>query len=147
MPSPNQHPEQIARDAIDAQLRQAGWAVQEKGELDLFAADGVAVKEYQTDTGPADYALFVNQQPVGVIEAKKAEEGFRLSTVEEQTQRYADAEFRYLGKQVLPFLYEANGERIFFTNRDDPHPRARDLFAFPRPQVLAKAKESNLPVR
>jgi len=31
----------------------------------------VAVREYQTDIGPADYVLFVDRQPVGIVEAKK----------------------------------------------------------------------------
>jgi type I restriction enzyme R subunit len=34
----------------------------------------VAVCEFQTDTGPADYALFVDGRAVGVVEAKKMEE-------------------------------------------------------------------------
>ncbi len=137
MSHPNQLPEQLARDRIDAGLRQAGWVVQAIGEIDLHAGPGVAVREYPTDTGPADYMLFVDGTPAGVIEAKKAEEGFRLSMVEEQTVRYGEAKLRYLGAQTLPFLFEANGEVIHFTDRRDPRPKARELFAFPRPQVLA----------
>jgi type I site-specific restriction endonuclease len=41
--SPNQNPEQVARDAIDAQLRAAGWDVQEKAALNLHAGEGKAV--------------------------------------------------------------------------------------------------------
>lgn len=67
----NQTPEQIARDNIDKQLKQCGWIVQRRKQLDLSAGLGVAVGEYQTDAGPADYVLFVNRKPVGVIEAKK----------------------------------------------------------------------------
>lgn len=69
---PNQTPEQIARDNIDRQLVACGWVVQPKGKLDLNQALGVAVREYQTDAGPADYVLFVDKKPVGVIEAKKS---------------------------------------------------------------------------
>lgn len=50
----NQSPEQIARDQIDAQLRAAGWVVQGKNEVDLYANVGVAVKEFQTNEGPTD---------------------------------------------------------------------------------------------
>ncbi len=39
----------------------------------------MAVTEYQTETGPADYILLVDGKPVGVIEAKKEEEGVRLT--------------------------------------------------------------------
>lgn len=63
----NQNPEQIARDKIDEMLREAGWLVQSKKKVDLSAGKGVAVREYQTDVGPADYVLFVNRKPVGII--------------------------------------------------------------------------------
>ena len=63
----NQNPEQKARDVIDAQLEAAGWAVQSKNEIDLSASRGVAVREFDTDTGfkwlkddtitPDDYTL------------------------------------------------------------------------------------------
>ena len=55
----NQNLEQIARDKIDAMLEAAGWVVQPKNKVNLSAAQGVAVREYQTDIGPADYVLFV----------------------------------------------------------------------------------------
>lgn len=85
----NQNPEQIARDHIDRLLVECGWLVQSKNKLNLAAGLGVAVTEYRTDTGPVDYLLFIDKTPVGVIEAKKAEEGVRLTTVEDQSERYA----------------------------------------------------------
>ena len=68
----NQTPEQLARDKIDAMLIASGWIIQSKNEINLAAGLGVAVREYQTDVGPADYVLFVDRKPVGVIEAKRA---------------------------------------------------------------------------
>ncbi len=50
----NQNPEQIARDKIDKMLREAGWLVQSKNSVDLSAGKGLAIREYQTDIGPAD---------------------------------------------------------------------------------------------
>ena len=67
----NQNPEQKARDTIDALLKQAGWVVQHAKKIDLNVGLGQAVREYQTDVGPADYVLFVNKKTVGVIEAKR----------------------------------------------------------------------------
>jgi type I restriction enzyme R subunit len=64
-------PEARARELIDHKLQQAGWIVQDMKQLNLGAAVGVAVREYPTDSGPADYVLFVDRQAVGVIEAKK----------------------------------------------------------------------------
>lgn len=67
MSPPNQSPEQIARDRIDAALVQSGWLIQDKKKINLAVGTGIAVREYQTDIGPADYVLFVDKKPVGVI--------------------------------------------------------------------------------
>jgi type I restriction enzyme R subunit len=92
----NQNPEQHARDKIDAMLLAAGWVVQTRKKLDLSASLGIAVLEYQTDVGPADYVLFVDRKPVGIIEAKREEEGVKLTTVEEQSAGYAGSQLKYL---------------------------------------------------
>ena len=51
-------PEAEARLTIDERLVQAGWVVQSIKQLNPVAARGVAVREFPTDTGPVDYALF-----------------------------------------------------------------------------------------
>ena len=66
----NQNPEQIARDEIDARLIASGWSVQPSKAIDHGAARGIAVREYQTSVGPADYALFAAKRALGVVEAK-----------------------------------------------------------------------------
>ena len=81
----NQNPEQKARDKIDALLEEAGWKVQPAKKIDFNVGLGIAVREYQTDVGPVDYALFVDKKAVGVIEAKPEEWGHRITTVEEQS--------------------------------------------------------------
>lgn len=86
---PNQNLEQLARDNIDKQLLACGWLVQAKDKLNLNAGIGIAICEYQTDIGPVDYVLFVDKKPVGVIEAKREEEGHRLTVHEEQSTGYA----------------------------------------------------------
>ena len=53
MPKVNQTPEQAARDKIDRMLSHAGWVVQDKKKIDFSAGLGIAVREYQTDVGPA----------------------------------------------------------------------------------------------
>ena len=67
----NQNPEQIARDTIDKKLISCGWIIQNFKQVNLHAGLGVAVREYLTDIGPADYVLFVDGKPCGVIEAKR----------------------------------------------------------------------------
>jgi type I restriction enzyme R subunit len=59
----NQDPEQRARDNIDKMLVDAGWKVQDSKKIDFNAGLGVAVREFQTDIGPADYALFSHGEP------------------------------------------------------------------------------------
>lgn len=75
MATPNQNPEQIARDQIDRRLVEAGWHVLNRNETDFRVGIGIAIREYPTDTGPADYVLFVNRNPVGIIEAKSDDWG------------------------------------------------------------------------
>ena len=133
----NQNPEQQARDRIDAQLRTAGWAVQGKNKVNFGAALGVAVREWQTDVGPADYVLFIDKQAVGVIEAKRAEEGQHLTVHEDQTEGYASAKLKWVNNQApLPFLFEATGSITRFTDARDPKPRSREIFSFFRPETL-----------
>lgn len=131
-------PEARARQQIDAKLEAAGWVIQDMKQLNLGAASGVAVREYLTDTGPADYVLFVDRQPVGVIEAKRDEAGENLTAHEAQTERYASAKLKWRkDSPPLRFLYESTGQIIHFTDGGDPRPRARELFHFFQPQTLA----------
>jgi len=107
----NQNPEQIARDAIDKQLTACGWIIQNKNQINLSARIGVAVREYGTDIEPADYVLFADKKPVGIIEAKRAEEGARLTMHEEQSEGYAAAKLKYIVQHhKLPFVYESTEE-------------------------------------
>ncbi|WNB76414.1 type I restriction endonuclease subunit R [Methylomonas koyamae] len=147
MPS-NQNPEQIARDHIDKLLQQAGWAVQNKNQIDLHSGLGQAVREYQTDTGPADYILFVDGKPVGVIEAKAESQGHKLTTVEEQTAEYAAAKLKWVSNsQPLPFLYESTGAITRFTDARDPKPRSREVFSFHRPETLRECLQQGCSLR
>ncbi|GIV33823.1 MAG: type III restriction endonuclease subunit R [Chitinophagales bacterium] len=132
----NQNPEQKARDNIDRMLVDAGWQVQVKNKVDLSAGKGIAVREYQTDAGPADYVLFVDRKPVGVIEAKREEEGERLTMVEDQSSTYARSKLKYLNNDPLPFVYESTGVLTRFTDYRDPKPRSRPVFHFHRPETL-----------
>ena len=59
------------RQEIDAKLHAAGWAVQDKKRINLMEKLGVVVREMVTDTGPADYMLFVDGAACGIIEAKR----------------------------------------------------------------------------
>jgi type I restriction enzyme R subunit len=112
--------------------------VQDKKKLNLAAGVGVAVREYSTEVGPADYVLFVHQKPVGIIEAKREEEGIKFSTHEGQVEEYAKAKLKLIENQPLPFLYLSTGAITRFTDTRDPHSRYREVFTFHRPETLAK---------
>ncbi len=129
-------PEERARQTIDELLAGAGWDVQDYQQRNLRAKLGVAVREFPLKTGFADYLLFVNGRAVGAVEAKAV--GITLSGVELQSQKYSQGLPDNLTTWVrpLPFLYESTGVETFFTNRRDPEPRARRVFAFHQPQTL-----------
>ena len=81
-------PEEEARVAIDQLLTAAGWHVQDAKAANLHAALGVAIREFPLKDGHgfADYMLYVAHKAAGVLEAKK--EGFTLSGVETQSDKY-----------------------------------------------------------
>lgn len=130
-------PEQKAREEIDAKLRQSGWIIQDMKQLNITASVGVAVREFPTSTGPVDYALFVDEKLVGVIEAKKSEEGEDITSVENQSARYASSIFQKIkGDYHIRFAYEATDKLIRFTDYDDVKFRSRRVFSFHRPETL-----------
>ncbi|MYD05103.1 MAG: DEAD/DEAH box helicase [Acidimicrobiia bacterium] len=133
-------PEDQARILIDGSLTACGWEIQDYRSAAVAAAPGVAVREARTEAGPADYVLFVDGQAVGVIEAKR--EGTTLTGAETQTSKYQTAypenlpAFRVDGD--LPFGYESTGTETRFTSLLDPVPTSRGVFAFHRPETLAR---------
>jgi type I restriction enzyme R subunit len=133
-------PEARARQNIDALLTAAGWHVCHLADADIHAAPGVAIREFPLNPGFgfADYLLYVNGKACGVIEAKK--EGATLTGVEVQSARYAQGLPNSLPAwaRPLPFLFESTGVETHFTNGLDPQPRARSVFAFFRPELLAQ---------
>ncbi len=140
-------PEQQARNRIDELLTKCGWIIQSKDEINPGAGVGIAVREFPTDEGPADYALFVNRTAVGIIEAKP--EGTTLSGVSEQTERYIrnfSADIPHV-QLPLPFAYESTGIETQFRDMRDPEPRSRRVFAFHRPETLLKWMEDGSTLR
>ncbi len=133
-------PEEKARIEIDKQLHSAGYIVQDMSELNLYAGKGVVVREYPTDTGEVDYLIFINQQPVGIIEAKEIKKGEKLVIeVEDQTRRYVNSKFLYFNKTVdIRFVYESTGEITRFTDYNDIKFRSREIFTFHRPEELER---------
>ncbi len=111
---PHRNPKQRARAGIDATLIQSGWTVQSLTELNLHTSLGVAVREMQSQRGPADYGIFVQGKALGIVEAKK--EGETLSLVAEQSARYSHARkwIPQTWADPLPFPYESTGVETNF---------------------------------
>ena len=129
-----------ARVEIDRRLKAAGWVVQDRKDLNLWARPGIAVREFTMSEGhgQTDYLLFVDRRAVGSIEAKP--DGTTLTGVEEQSGKYTTGLPDGIPTpfERLPFSYEATGVETRFTNELDPEPRSRRIFNFHRPATLAQ---------
>ncbi len=113
--------EAATRSIIDSQLRDLGWEVDSK---EIRYASGVrpvrgrnmAIAEWPTASGPADYALFIGTVCVGVVEAKRQRKN--VSAAIDQTERYskgfhfkdgADPAAGPWDEFKIPFLFSTNG--------------------------------------
>lgn len=153
------------RALIDQQLRDRGW---EAHTRDLRYSKGIrpvkgrnlAIAEWPTANGPADYALFVGVTLVGIVEAKRRRKN--VSAAIDQAERYStgikdSADFSYAGgpwgAHKVPFVFSANGRSylkqietesgIWFrdTRRAANHRRA--LVDWPTPEGLTGQLEVN----
>lgn len=111
---------------IDTKLRSLvpTWKIiPYKEGMDLSRLNCHAVEEFPTANGPADYALFVEGQLLGIIEAKKVT--VNPQNVMEQAKRYAVGAFQGIGNWDglrVPFLYATNGEIVWYLDaRSEKH--------------------------
>jgi type I restriction enzyme, R subunit len=141
------HPEDKARSLIDKRLVACGWLIQSKAEMNLGAGLGVAVREFQTASGPVDYGLFVGRKLCGVIEAKP--EGTTLSGYSEQAARYIADVPKHLVREEgqVRFEYVASATETLFRDHADPDPVSRRVFAFHRPETLERQVTEPLTLR
>ena len=79
------HPEELARQHIDAQLGVAGWIVLPPGSP--VDSRPLALCESSGNTGRADYILYLDDKACGIIEAKRAEHS--LEGVQKQSATYS----------------------------------------------------------
>ncbi len=105
--------------------------------MDISALSAHAVEEYPTETGPADYALFVQGKLLGIIEAKKLSVG--AENVLEQAKRYSKGVPETVGQwreYKVPFLYSTNGELIFHLDVRKRENNSYQIADFHSPQAL-----------
>ncbi len=128
------------KNRIDEKLKSPllSWKIIHHSKvIDFSELSGHAVEEYPTETGPADYALFVDGKLLGIIEAKKISVG--AGNVLEQAKRYARGVPHTIGEwrdYRIPFLYSTNGELIFHLDVRKQENISYQLIDFHSPQAL-----------
>lgn len=159
------------RKLIDEQLRKVGW---EANTEELRYSKGIrptkgknlAIAEWPTDSttgnyGYADYALFIDEKLVGIIEAKKKHTNIS-SVLDGQCKEYAKmikAEHdKYVMKQYgeykVPFLFATNGRDyikqyeemsgIWFLDTRQPFNTAKALSGWLSPQGIKQDLERDI---
>src|SRR6202521_1874605 len=123
---------------VDPKLKAAGWdIVSFSPGMSLNSKPPCAITEFETANGPADYALCVDGQIVGIVEAKKLSLG--PQSVLTQAERYCkgitDSPFNYRGYRV-PFLYSTNGEVIWHHDIRHELTRSHIVAQFHTPEAL-----------
>jgi type I restriction enzyme R subunit len=147
------------RALIDQQLRDRSWDVDTatlRHSQGVRPAKGrnMAIAEWPTANGPADYAMFVGTMLIGVVEAKRRRKN--VSAAIDQSERYSvginpSSDLVTAGgpwgEHRVPFVFAANGRSylkqietesgIWFrdTRRNANHRRA--LVDWPTPEGLA----------
>lgn len=155
--------EAATRTIIDGQLRARGWEVDTPS---LRFATGtrpakgrnLAIAEWPTRSGPADYALFIGTRCIAVVEAKRRNKN--VSSHIDQAQRYARG-LRFEGGAepsggpwdesdgksfLVPFIFSSNGRPylqqietesgIWFRDVRRPTNHRRALVDWPTPDGL-----------
>lgn len=121
---------------IGPKLDAAGWP-RPKGKA---PAPSFRTEEEATDNGPADYAFWLGDELVGVVEAKKVTVG--PQNVLTQAQRYSrgarGTSHTYPDGFKCPFLYSTNGEVFWFHDVRDPMNRSRRVAGFHTPAAFEK---------
>lgn len=126
------------KQIVDAKLQTAGWKISRfDPDRPLTAFDRCAIEEFPTENGPADYALCVGGEILGVVEAKKLTLGPQevLPQAERYSRGLTPSRFNFDGFHV-PFLYSTNGEIIWHRDVRGALNRSRQIAAFHTPDAL-----------
>lgn len=154
--------ERETRRLIDVQLRAAGW---EADTASVSHGNGarpqkgrfMAIAEWPTRHGPADYVLFHGLMPIAVVEAKRIARD--IPALVQQAKRYSRGYVLGAGEEPLeggpwgewhvPFVFATNGRPylkqietksgIWFCDLRRPHNLARVLEGWYSPDGLREA--------
>ena len=130
-------PEELARVKIDKQLNNAGWDIIARNEY--LPNSTVAVKEaLMKGNTESDYLLFIDGKAIAVVEAKKEANNLSADVA-------AQAEFYSANPQdwyalwidgMIPLVYLANGNKIYFKNMLVPDSDYEELSAMHSPKKM-----------
>lgn len=130
-------PEELARVKIDKQLNNAGWDIIARNEY--LPNSTVAIKEaLMKGNTESDYLLFVDGKAIAVVEAKKEANNLGADVA-------AQAEFYSANPQdwyalwidgMIPLVYLANGNKIYFKNMLIPDSEYEELSAMHSPKKM-----------
>ncbi len=158
--------EASTRDLIDQQLRDRGWEADTRTSRYSTGARpakgrNLAIAEWPTANGPADYALFVGTTLVGLVEAKRRRKN--VSAAIDQAERYSvglgatqgvDLAGGPWGDHRAPFVFAANGRGylkqietesgIWFRDTRRPANHRRALVDWPTSDGLAAQLQIDL---
>ena len=122
------------KQRIAPRLDALGWKKVAPGTTSLLSH---RTEEEETENGPADYALWLNKDLVGIVEAKKVTVG--PQNVLTQAERYSrgarGTKFNFGGFRV-PFVYSTNGEVFWFHDVRHPLNRSRRVAGFHTPNAF-----------
>lgn len=159
--------EEQTRQLIDRQLEDAGWTADSRRlryHLGVRPEKGknLAIAEWPTASGPADYVLFLGLTPVAVVEAKR--KAVDVPGALEQAKRYsrdfvAETVDGALpggpwGEYRLPFVFATNGRAylkqlhtqsgVWFRDVRRPHNLARALTGWYTPKGLQELLDTDV---
>ncbi len=159
------------RELIDEQLRKVGWEADtttlrySKGTRPIKGKN-LAIAEWPTDSttgnnGYADYALFIGDKMVGIVEAKKKHTNVS-SVLDGQCKDYArhikaehhDYVLRAYGQYLVPFLFATNGREyikqyedmsgIWFLDAREQFNSPKALAGWPSPEGIEQDLERDI---
>ena len=130
-------PEEKARVKIDKQLRNAGWDIVARNEY--LPNSTSAVKEaLMGGNTESDYLLFIDGKAIAVVEAKR-EENPLGDEVKKQAEDYAVSPQAWYGlwfDGLIPLVYMANGNKIYFKNMLVPDSEYEELSQMHSPKKM-----------
>lgn len=150
------------RRLVDGQLNAAGWTA-DSVTLDYRKGarpqrgKNLAIAEWPTESGPADYVLFAGLRPLAVVEAKR--QHIDVSAALQQAKRYSrdfkadehtelhPVNFGAVGAHRVPFAFSTNGRPflrqlatksgVWFCDLRSPHNLGQPLDGWYTPEGLA----------